>query len=306
MSSFEPQVLDKVVEHSLYGYTPTLWICTLFVTLFSITTLVHAGQATYYRMWWLLPTVCLAGIAEVIGWSGRLWSSKNIHLLTPFLMQITTTIIAPTPLVAANFVILGRLISRLGSRYSRLSGKWYLIIFTTADIVALVVQAVGGASASIAVENDKSAVKGGNIMLGGIAFQLGAITIYSLLAAEFVLRYLYDRPIRSSRRTAAEAGQVHYFDRRTTLMLTGMAFSSVLIFIRSVYRTIELSDGWSGRIITTQVYFNVLDGGMIVAAMFTLNFLHPGFLLIQAAPGKGDSESDVSEKHPATSETTTV
>jgi hypothetical protein len=27
------------------------------------------------------------------------------------------------------------------------------------------------------------------------------------------------------------------------------------------------------------VYFNVLDGGMVVLAIFTFNFAHPGFLL---------------------------
>jgi hypothetical protein len=27
------------------------------------------------------------------------------------------------------------------------------------------------------------------------------------------------------------------------------------------------------------VYFNVLDGGMVVLAIFTLNFAHPGVLL---------------------------
>jgi len=41
------------------------------------------------------------------------------------------------------------------------------------DIVALVVQAIGGAKASIAVENDRSAESGGHIMLAGIAIQMG-------------------------------------------------------------------------------------------------------------------------------------
>ena len=48
---------------------------------------------------------------------------------------------------------------------------------------------------------------------------------------------------------------------------------------RSVYRTIELVDGWDGRIIKNELYFNVMDGAMIVAAMFCLNELHPGRLL---------------------------
>jgi hypothetical protein len=39
-------------------------------------------------------------------------------------VRISCTIIAPTPLVAANFVILGMIIKTLGDYYSRLSTKW--------------------------------------------------------------------------------------------------------------------------------------------------------------------------------------
>lgn len=46
------------------------------------------------------------------------------ELVTNLLGRIVTTIIAPTPLVAANFIILGRIIQRLGSKYSRLSAMW--------------------------------------------------------------------------------------------------------------------------------------------------------------------------------------
>lgn len=261
-----------------YHYVPTLWICALFITLYGLTTLLHLGQSVRYKAWWLIPTACLAGTGEIIGWAARLWSSKNVTALTPFLMQISTTIIAPTPLIAANFMILGRLIRRLGPEFSRLNDKWYLILFTSADAIALVIQAVGGAKASIAVHKGTSPDVGGNIMLGGIAFQMAAITIYIILASEFVIRFLCDKPVRS------DAGPgTHYFDSRTRLMIFGLGLSAVLLFIRSVYRMIELADGWVGRIITTQVYFNVLDGGMIVLAMFTLNFFHPAVLLVDNA-----------------------
>lgn len=90
-------------EDSLYHYTPTEYICAIFVGLFGLSTrksrysiichfakqilVIHLGQAIRFRLWWLLPTVVLAGLTEVIGWSGRLWSSQNPTLLTPFLMQ---------------------------------------------------------------------------------------------------------------------------------------------------------------------------------------------------------------------------
>ena len=114
-------------------------------------------------------------------------------------------------------------------------------------------------------------------MLGGIIFQMFAITIYMILAIEFVFRYLTDKPFQ---RPNNEPPTGNYFmDQKMTTMLSGIAFSSLAIYVRSVYRTIELIDGWEGRIITTELYFNTMDGAMILLAMYCLNFFHPGRLL---------------------------
>lgn len=84
----------------------------------------------------------------------------------------------------------------------------------------------------------------------------------------------------------------------------------------SVYRTIELADGWNGTVITTQVYFStspahsnlsvlcqltyqtdyltdVFDGAMITLAMYTLNIFHPGFLLPQPTLTQKKTASEV-------------
>lgn len=102
---------------------------------------------------------------------------------------------------------------------------------------------------------------------------VAAITVYVALAAEFVFRFWHDRPVRKSV-TDADTQRLRFVDRKTKLMLFGLGLSSLFIFIRcvdllhyvydltdqqylrSVYRTIELSDGWSGRIISTQVLFS--------------------------------------------------
>jgi len=282
---------------SLYGYVPTLYVCALFVALFGLSTLIHLGQVFRYRLWWLLPTVVLAGLLEVLGWTGRLWSSKNPELLAPFLMEIVATLIAPTPLAAANFVILGKIIGQLGSRYSRLSPRWYTIVFCTCDILSLVIQSIGGAAASTAFNNGKSPTAGGNIMLGGIVLQMVAITIYVLFAGEFFLRYFNDKPVRGKWTSTEAKRHSALMDKHMRIMIYGLIFNTTCLFIRAVYRTIELADGWGGRILATQVYFNVLDGGMITLAIATLNFAHPGRLLHM-------SPNDVTSDYPLEKRTT--
>jgi len=260
-----------------YGYIPSLSATVVFTVLFFISTTIHLGQAIRYKMWYLLLTAVTAGNLEVTGWAARTYSHFNPGKLMPYLIQTVTTINAPTPLVAAYFIILAEIIRRLGPCYSRLRPKMYAIIFLTADMIALTVQGVGGALAAIAAGNHKNPEMGGRIMLGGIIFQMIAITIYMILAIEFIYRYSTDKPFK---RANNEPPSGNYFvDKKMKTMFFGIAFSSLAIYVRSVYRTIELTDGWSGRIITTELYFNVMDGAMILLAMFCLNFFHPGRLL---------------------------
>ncbi|KII94270.1 hypothetical protein PLICRDRAFT_422235 [Plicaturopsis crispa FD-325 SS-3] len=258
------------VNESPYGYVPIKAVCIAYVVLFSLSTAAHFGQAIRYRMWWLMCTAVLAGVIEIIGWCGRLWSSFSPLTTTPFLIQIVTTIVAPTPLIAANFVIFGRVIGVLGSQYSRFSAKIYMIVFCSADVIALIVQALGGATAAHAVDTGKNPIKGRDLMLGGIIFQLISITIYGLLVMEYLVRYFRDVPLRLA---APRAGP------RMRILIASLLFSLCCFYVRSIYRTIELADGWNGRIIHTQVYFNVLDGAMIILAIITLNIAHPGLLL---------------------------
>ncbi|KAJ6553408.1 hypothetical protein B0H19DRAFT_1263781 [Mycena capillaripes] len=52
----------------------------------------------------------------------------------------------------------------------------------------------------------------------------------------------------------------------------------------SIYRIIELGTDWHGRIMRTEVYFSVLDGGMVALAVFTLNSAHSGQLMGSRRP----------------------
>lgn len=88
-------------------------------------------------------------------------------------------------------------------------------------------------------------------MLGGIAFQLGekalfhlhrhcrrnvtfpvgCICIYMALAAEFVTRYLWNLPVRTS---GNSKNGPHVLTPKLMLLFLGLTFSSIVIFIRYV------------------------------------------------------------------------
>ncbi|KAJ7471661.1 RTA1 like protein-domain-containing protein [Mycena galericulata] len=272
--SIRDNATQIALDEEQYGYIPQEAVAITFLVLYGISTIAHIFQAIWFRTWWLFPTAVLCGIGELIGWSGRLWSSFSPIAYTPFLIQLSGTALAPTPLLAANFIILSRIIDQLGPCYSRLTPKRYTMVFLPSDVIALTVQAVGGGIASSGGEDDlTTANRGAHIILGGIGFQYVVILIFGTLGVDFVQRYLRDRPVRHG------AGKRGILTWRLKIMLGALALSTLTLYIRSIYRIIELASGWESIILRTEVYFDVLDSAMVVLAITTINFAHPGLLL---------------------------
>ncbi|OJK04273.1 hypothetical protein ASPACDRAFT_37827 [Aspergillus aculeatus ATCC 16872] len=101
-------------------------------------------------------------------------------------------------------------------------------------------------------------------MVRGIIFQL----VFVGLVVDFVLRL--------SKRGRPQA----LWSNRPLLLLGGAtALSLLLIYIRSVYRTIELLHGWTSSTMHNEMLLIGLDGAIMVPAFSVYNLLHPGYLL---------------------------
>ena len=85
------------------------------------------------------------------------------------------------------------------------------------------------------------------------------LILYTALATEFLVRFTLDRPVRHIRDLE---GSIKVKPRRGTVdtsmkhLLFGMSVMTVLLLTRSIYRTIELSGGWNGKVISTQWLFS--------------------------------------------------
>ncbi|KAL3434459.1 RTA1 like protein-domain-containing protein [Aspergillus tetrazonus] len=266
-----------------YGYVPSLAAGIVFLVLFGLTMVGQAVQFAWKRTWWC-AVFAVGSLTEVIGWAGRTWSAECPYNTNAFLMQITTLIIAPTFYTAGVYVLLGRFIELLGRDSSILSPRVYLIIFVTCDIISLVVQAIGGGMASVAAAQENgNTTPGTNIMVAGIIFQMASITVFVLCAADFVRRTLARRLLQNYTKTIVP-------------LLAAMVFSVLCIYVRSIYRTIELLEGWSGYLITTERFFIALDGSMMVLAVAIFNLIHPGWFLPESGHGgKGGEDGSFTE-----------
>lgn len=187
-------------------------------------------------------------------------------------MQITTLIIAPTFFAAALYVLLATLIRLLGHQTSILSAKWYAIVFCTCDVISLVIQAVGGGMASSESNKEGGHTKPGtHTMVAGIVFQLFTMTVFAVLVLDF-LRRVYK--LAKGRRDG-QGG----LTRNMKLTLLALFVSFVMIYTRSVYRTIELAQGWHGHLITHEGYFIGLDASLMVISAGIFLVFDPAVLL---------------------------
>ncbi|KAH9923180.1 RTA1-domain-containing protein [Epithele typhae] len=272
-----------------YGYWPTQYVCYIFLGVFVISTLLHLGQAIKYRAWWLLPTAVLAGFGESVGWAGRLWSSYAPLNENGYLIQIVCTIVAATPLVGALFITFGRIVICLGDHYGRLSSRLYSRVFLSIDFICLVVQSAGGGMAATAKDH-AGGILGSNIMLAGIIVQLVSLTVFVALGAEYMWRYHNGIPLRPAsmqvlRESPSESSLLggKQLPHPLKMLLVGLCIETVVLYIRAIYRTVELADGFNGKIIQTQIYFDLFDGLMVAIAMIALSVFHPGLLLKRAS-----------------------
>ncbi|GAA5934390.1 hypothetical protein JCM3775_000345 [Rhodotorula graminis] len=249
-----------------YGYRPSISLGVVFLVLFALTGLAHLGQVLYARRYWWMMFMVVGCLLEILGWAARLWAHWEPLSFDAYVMQICCLIIGPTFFSAALYWAGGIIIEHVARDKSWLSGKWFKTAFLTADVVSLVVQAVGGGMAGSAVgtNNEQQSENGSNIMLAGIVIQLAVMVFYVVYMAVWYCR---------ARSAVTQQGT------RLQLMLLAMFAASVAIIVRGCYRTPELEEGFSGWIAQQQIW-QLFDAIPIVFASVVLNVIHPHWFLV--------------------------
>jgi len=112
-------------------------------------------------------------------------------------MQISTLIFSPAFIQGGLYVLLGRIIPVLGSRYSFIHPLSYTIVFVTGDMISLVIQAVGGGNAA-AAETNEQADQGARVM-GALTFSsCGTMSSSDLIWPPFPILSAYQSAVSLS------------------------------------------------------------------------------------------------------------
>lgn len=88
---------------------------------------------------------------------------------------------------------------------------------------------------------------------------------------------------------------------KVRLVIFATCLSVTVLVIRAIYRSIELLEGWTGYLMTTEKYFWALDGAMMVICVVVFNFARPGWAEPWKEKGVSSAEAseiEVAERNP--------
>jgi hypothetical protein len=125
-------------------------------------------------------------------------------------------------------------------------------------------------------------------MVAGLAFQVFTLAIFMALCIDFAIRTR--RRFNAMGEAAFDQNPVFASLRQNWKFkgfLAALTLATICIFWRSVYRVVELGEGWTGNLIRHQWLFVGFEGVMVIVACVALNIFHPAFCFKEGVTGLG-------------------
>ncbi|RGP69352.1 hypothetical protein FSPOR_4741 [Fusarium sporotrichioides] len=176
-------------QQSIWMYNPSFPLAIIVTVIYSSIFLVLAYQTLIkYRAWFLIVVVVGSAI-EVAAYNLRIYSIQNQSEITPFVMTLTYTVLAPVLIAAGNYLLISRLILAVlppsHHRILKIPGRHLTPIFVVCDIIAFLIQGSGSGVASSDNWQGKMERIGVKILIAGLAFQLVAFLLFICVLRRF-------------------------------------------------------------------------------------------------------------------------
>ncbi|KAI0347274.1 RTA1-domain-containing protein [Trametopsis cervina] len=214
------------------------------------------------HMWLVVKTkakymfvLLIAELCYATGIASRYALHSNPDSSNTFIFEYLFITLAPCGFIAAEYMLLGRLVAWLkADKYLLIRPSRVTKVFVISDVVTFLIQALGGSITVSAKTDFKKAQLGTHIVLLGLVLQLISFIFFFFMLIHFLVR------IHSSERKiwTRDSGVLPMLQDWRAFAFA-MFLSCVGVLVRSTYRTIELSQGPQGNLTTTEIYFWVLD-----------------------------------------------
>lgn len=285
------------VEATVLGYYPNLGANAFLLAGFGVCFLGLLITGIWKKTWGYSAALLAGCILEVAGYIGRLQLHSNPFSKDGFQLQISCIVLAPTLLCISIYLTLKHAVLSLSPALSRVRPRLYPLIFVPADVSCLILQAIGGGlAASAKSDNAALLLAGDRVIIVGIALQVAVLLGFGAMASDYLVRVR--RALQSGDENVLAPGALALWsDKKARLFFYAVLGAYFSILIRCIYRIAEMSGGWGSTIMRDEPSFIVLEGFLVLIAVFLLTAFPPGFLF----PAMAERESQRFRKKSKTS-----
>ncbi|KAL6352876.1 hypothetical protein LRP88_13349 [Fusarium phalaenopsidis] len=235
-------------KESIWMYNPSFALAIIGTIVYSIIFLVISYLTLIkYRAWFFIVVVIGSAIEG------------------PFVNTLTFTVLAPVFIAAGNYLLISRLILAVlppsRHRILKIPGRRLTPIFVACDIVAFLVQGSGSGIASSDNWQGQMEKIGRNVLIGGLAFQLLAFSLFLCVFRRF--------------HVLANRMAVDGAPKGWQKVVLAVYVSSSLIMVRCIYRVCEFAEGMNGYAFRTEWLFWVFESLPMIGAIGIFCIYHP-------------------------------
>ncbi|KAM9905652.1 hypothetical protein OXX79_002017 [Metschnikowia pulcherrima] len=296
-------------EENIYGYYLNRGGNIFFLVIFALIWLFNVFMLVKSRYHWYNITFICGFTLEFLGFLGRVLAFIDDTNINYFLLQYVPLTLAPAFIMGGVYFLFAQNVAIYGRQYSVLKPMWYSYFFIACDVGSLIVQGIGGGMASVANQEQTDPAPGTWTMFGGIVFQVVAMTVFIIFWLEFISRlYFHNRKQITSDSPLTRRTPVSYFKllfhtpsarvykkehlepfynpkyayfreyKLVPYYPVAVTIAVIFIYIRCIYRVVELQQGFDGYLITHEVFIMALDASMIAVAGLIFVPFHPVFV----------------------------
>ncbi|KAH6676560.1 RTA1 like protein-domain-containing protein [Halenospora varia] len=254
-------------EHTQWNFCPNVGAAYAFAIFFGLTTIAHITQAIIYKKAYSW-VIIVSGLAQTLTYIFRILSILHPDSFGAYVGWFVLILVAPLFTNAYVYMALGRMVWNYvaDAKIYRITAWRLGMYFVILDVVALIIQVFGAASASGNDLTQDEVLKGLHIYMAGVGIQQFFIFVFVLFAIKLHRTILSQSALNISNNSAKSPFPLLYTIYAVLLLIT----------IRIIFRLVEYSEGLTSKIPSHEAYQYALDSLPMLVALVLLNVVHPG------------------------------
>ncbi|KAJ2746725.1 hypothetical protein GGI20_001146 [Coemansia sp. BCRC 34301] len=249
-------------QFKYFTYYPKDVYPDVAMALYFVATVVLIAQIVRQKAQFWLYILPGTAFAEALGYLFRELCVRETTF-TLYVLMTLFLLLPPNAMALANYKTVGKIIAQSAAqpRWFFLKSRFVNWFYFSSDVLSIALQGAGGGM----MTNFKHRETGKKIVLVGLIVQLLFFACFLTTTCYVWLRPAYTVAMASRDSNPASAKRKVVF----TVVVT-----TVLLYLRSIYRIVEFADGYGGPIYSAEWAFYVFDT-LIVFIAFIVYIVVP-------------------------------